>query len=99
MAEKSIESEKSFLAGYHVKPIPKGQLGYSSKLMEEVLELQDAESQACKIMTLVELSDLLGAMSAYLRTNFPGMTIRDLEIMSQITERAFANGHRKATPD
>lgn len=90
---------EDFKPGYHLKAIPKGKFGYSSKIMEEVLELQDAENQACKIMVLVELSDLLGAVSGYLRQNFPGITVRDLEIMSQVTERAFVNGHRQASTD
>lgn len=79
---------------YHIEPIPKGVLGSSSKIMEELKELQDAERQGCKIMTLVELSDLIGAVDHYLVKNFPDMELRDLYIMAKITERAFKSGAR-----
>ena len=80
--------------GYHVTEIPKGELGSSSKLLEEVLELIDAERQECKIMALIELSDLVGAIRLYLQHNAPGITVEDLEKMSSITMRAFENGRR-----
>jgi hypothetical protein len=80
--------------GYHLIEIPKGVYGMSSKILEEVLELQDAEEQSCSIMQLVELSDLYGAIEAYLALSFPEMTMEDLKIMSHITKRAFINGHR-----
>ena len=80
--------------GYHIAKIKKGSIGDSSKLAEEVAELIDAEQQGCKIMALVELSDLYGAIEAYLAKNFPNITMSDLQSMSQITVRAFINGHR-----
>ncbi len=80
--------------GYHLRDIPRGVLGESSKIMEELLELQDAEDQGVMVMALVELSDVYGAMRHYLRTNFPGMSMDDLERMADVTERAFKNGRR-----
>jgi hypothetical protein len=80
--------------GYHLHNIRKGKLGDSSKIREEVDELIDAEAQGCKIMALVELSDMVGAIELYLAKHFPGMTLRDLETMSHITQRAFKNGFR-----
>jgi hypothetical protein len=80
--------------GYHVTEIPKGTLGSSSKLLEEVLELIDAEKQESKIMALVELSDLVGAIRLYLENHAAGITLKDLETFSDITRRAFENGHR-----
>lgn len=80
--------------GYHISHIPKGEVGESSKILEEVLELQDAEAQECKIMALVELSDLMGAIALYLDKHHPTTTMDDLLVMSHITRRAFANGHR-----
>ena len=74
--------------------IPKGEIGESSKILEEVLELQDAEEQECKVMALVELSDLVGAVALYLERHHPSTSIDDLIIMSQITRRAFASGRR-----
>ncbi len=81
--------------GYHLSKIPKGVLGQSSKILEEIMELRDAEIQYCKIMQLMELSDIAGAIKAYLRTNFPDISFNDLLVMSDITERAFKSGERK----
>ncbi len=85
---------KSKKPGYHLRDIPKGTIGESNKILEEVLELQDAEAQECKIMELVELSDLMGAVALYLEKHHPSTTIEDLIIMSRITRRAFENGRR-----
>ena len=80
--------------GYHLVFIPKGEIGESSKLLEEILELQDAESQNAKVMALVELSDLIGAVEHYLLRHHPDTTLDDLIVMSHITQRAFQNGRR-----
>ena len=48
--------------GYHLKPIPKGRLGHISKIQEELMEYEDAIEQNCRIMAMVELSDLVGAI-------------------------------------
>lgn len=82
--------------GYHIDTIPRGVYGTSSKLLEEVLEIIDSEKQECKIMTLVELADLYGAINGYLEHNFPSKTMEDIKKMSDITQRAFINGHRKS---
>jgi hypothetical protein len=73
--------------GYHVNKIPKGSYGQSTKIMEEVLELQDAEAQNAKIMALHELSDIIGAVHGYLREHYPDMKFEDLLTMSEITQR------------
>lgn len=88
-------SDKLENPGYHVTVIPRGTLGTSSKILEEVLELQDAELQGCKIMALVELADLYGAIRLYLEKQFPNIAMSDLEQMSEITKRAFLSGRRK----
>jgi hypothetical protein len=80
--------------GYHLAMIEKGVLGESSKIMEELLELQDAEKQECKIMGLVELADLIGAVKHYLERHHPSIDLYDLETMAIITKRAFDNGRR-----
>lgn len=80
--------------GYHKAPIKKGTLGFISKIQEEVDELQDASSQGAKLMILQELSDVYGAMEAYLRNKFPGFTMEDIKKMSDITKRAFESGER-----
>jgi hypothetical protein len=91
-SETSKETPKP--PGYHLADIKRGSLGEVSKIREEVDELQDAVDQDCKIMQLVELSDLYGAIQRYLIRHHPGITMSDLKIMSGITARAFRNGHR-----
>lgn len=80
--------------GYHVTKIEKQVYGTAEKILEEVQELLDAKKQGCKIMELVELSDLIGAIEGYLDTNHKGTTLEDLIKMSSITKRAFENGKR-----
>lgn len=80
--------------GYHLKKIEKGELGEISKIREEVEELIDAWEQNARIMELVELSDLIGAIDAFLARHHPGYSYDDLRIMNGITARAFKNGAR-----
>lgn len=87
-------SVKDFKPGYHLKPIEKGVLGEVSKIEEELNELKDALEQKSKIMALVELSDMLGAIDYLLKKQFPGTSVEDLAVMSRITARAFKNGAR-----
>lgn len=81
--------------GYHLKKIKKGELGESSKILEEVLELQDAEEQGVKVMQLAELADIVGAVKFYLQRHFKDVFLTDLEKMADVTWRAFENGRRK----
>lgn len=78
--------------GYHIKEIQKGSLGEVSKIQEEFQEFLDAHEQSCVVMEFVELSDLLGAIEAYL-LNY-NLKLEDLIIMKNITKRAFLNGRR-----
>lgn len=80
--------------GYHIREIKKGVLGTSSKIREELDELEDALEQGVKIMVLVEMADLYGALEAMAETL--GITIGDLKDMSNITKRAFSDGSRKS---
>lgn len=58
------------LAGYHLRPIPiRGVYGERSKIIEEMLECEEAHSQGCGIMLMLELSDLVGAIRGYLRAH------------------------------
>ena len=57
-------------------------------------ELQDAEKQQAKVMALVELSDIIGAVEHYLRVHHSSVSIEDLIVMAHITKRAFDNGRR-----
>ena len=80
--------------GYHLRDIPKGEFGEPSKVLEEALEFMDAIEQGADVMALVELSDLYGAVGAWLAKRHPTLGVCDLQKMSSITERAFRNGHR-----
>lgn len=79
--------------GYHQKKIKKGELGRSSKIREELEELQDAESQGVKIMIHCELADLYGALRACAENHH--LTMFDLQQMANLTASAFADGSRK----
>lgn len=83
-----------FKPGYHTKPIAKGVLGEASKITEEHDEFQDAVAQGVKVMALVELSDMIGAVQAYLDKHHAGTTLDDLIAMNHVTARAFRNGRR-----
>lgn len=80
--------------GYHMTEIEKGVLGEASKVLEETNEFVDAAAQGVSIMALVELSDLVGAIEAYLAKHHPSMSLDDLRAMSFVTKRAFENGRR-----
>lgn len=81
--------------GYHRTEIQKGTLGQSSKILEEVQELLDAELQENKVMALVELSDLVGAIQHYVETHYgEHLSLSDLEVMAKTTRRAFDHGRR-----
>lgn len=82
------------MTGYHITEIKKRNYGSAGKIQEELDELNDAHEQGSKIMQLVELSDLYGAIEGYLQQNFPGMTMQDLKKFSDITKRAFESGER-----
>ena len=80
--------------GYHMREMPKGTIGEISKIEEELEELKDAMEQDCRIMALLELSDLYGAIELFLDEKF-GMEMDELKSMSDITQRAFRSGARK----
>jgi arginyl-tRNA synthetase len=67
----------------------------AEKIKEEIEELQDAEKQSNRIMALVELSDIVGAIQGYLERQHPSITMQDLIIMSLATRSAFMDGTRK----
>lgn len=84
------------MPGYHLSAIPKGTLGDWSKVEEEFAECADAITQKNKVMTLVEISDLLGALDAYVRKQHKEtLTLSDVLKMTEATKRAFLNGDRK----
>lgn len=81
------------MAGYHTREIKRGVLGQSSKIREELEELEDAEEQENTILAHCELADLYGALRACAMSY--DLTMEDLEKMANATERAFSDGSRK----
>lgn len=82
------------MAGYHLREIERGVFGDVSKIKEEFEEFLESLEQENKIMALVELSDLLGAIEGYTSKNF-NLTLTDLLTMKNATQRAFVSGARK----
>ena len=82
--------------GYHLSKINRGNYGEFSKIKEETEELEDSIKQNNKIMQLVELSDLIGAIEGFLNNNFAGIYLEDLIIMKDATKKSFKDGTRKS---
>ena len=80
--------------GYHNTIIPRSIVGSFDKILEEVEELKDAILSKNKIMELVEISDLYGAIELYLKKNHPNISMTDIDIMNKTTQKAFLNGRR-----
>lgn len=80
---------------YHVREIPTGVYGDFSKIQEEYTELVDAIEQGSRILELVELSDLYGAIEGYIEKHFD-MTMDDIRHMAEITRSSFQDGTRKS---
>lgn len=89
LGTKQLHNDK---CGYHTHEIKKGVLGSLTKIQEELDELKDAEEQKSKILIMVELSDLYGAIEEY--TKPLNISMEDLKTFSDITKRAFKNGRR-----
>ncbi|MBX9721521.1 MAG: hypothetical protein K2X81_09020, partial [Candidatus Obscuribacterales bacterium] len=71
--------------GYHINKIVKGVVGESSKIYEELQEIEDSENQNVRIMVLVELADMYGSIQRYLEKHFSDVTMEDLKQRSQDT--------------
>lgn len=80
--------------GYHKRDIPKGVYGSFSKVAEEWEELLDAQDQDAKVLELVEITDLYGALAGYVEAKF-GMTMEDIRLMAEMTRSSFKEGKRK----
>lgn len=87
------EAEET-VPGYHIRKIKKGKFGEWSKVREEFEECEDAIAQDIKVMVLMELSDLMGAIEAYVRQQH-NMSLKDLRKMAKVTSRSFKTGKRK----
>jgi len=79
---------------YHKRKIKKGTYGEFSKIEEEFDEVLESREQGNRIMEIVELSDLYGAVEEYVHNHF-NISMEDLKKMSDATKRAFKSGGRK----
>lgn len=80
--------------GYHQRQILKGKLGEFSKIREEFDELADAVEQQDSVLTICELTDLIGAIEQFAYPKY-NLTIEDLVKFSRKTKQAFEEGKRK----
>ena len=79
--------------GYHKREIIiKGVLGDTSKIKEELDELEEALEQDNKILALCEIADLYGAIEAVAERL--GVNMEDVQKMAAATKRAFQCGDR-----
>ncbi len=74
---------------FHKRPITcKGTLGEVSKIREELEEIEEALEQGDKMLALIEVVDLLGAVHAFLLKHY-GPTF-DLPTVMNFTMNMFA---------
>jgi hypothetical protein len=81
--------------GYHQRVIPKGENGQITKVIEELLEFEDAHEQSCQLMMAMELSDAILAIELVAKKYLPHIPFGDILWMSKITKRAFESGRRQ----
>lgn len=93
--KKALDRVNGDVGGYHVAKIPKGEIGFLSKIDEEVAELRDSVDQGNSIMALCEIADIYGALEAFIEKRYPGISMEDIKKMSDATRRAFASGRRR----
>ncbi|EQA7786740.1 hypothetical protein ACX818_001334 [Acinetobacter baumannii] len=80
------------MAGYHETNIGKSSILSPYKLKEEAIEFIDALASNNRIMAMVELSDLYGALKFH--ATRLGVSLGDLESMSRATVGAFESKDR-----
>ena len=79
--------------GYHLRTIEtQGVFGETSKIREELEELEEAIEQQNPILAMVEMADLYGALEAVAKRFCVSMS--DIAKMSDATKRAFEDGSR-----
>jgi phosphoribosyl-ATP pyrophosphohydrolase len=65
------------MGSFHKTAIKKGEYGELSKIREELDEAYDAQDQGDKVMLLIELSDIIGAIEGVSKKYY-GMNVEDL---------------------
>jgi phosphoribosyl-ATP pyrophosphohydrolase len=92
---------------FHVDEIEKGVYGELSKIKEELEEAYDAEKQGIRLMLLIELSDIIGAVKGVADKH--GVSLDDLikfaEVRSRVAKeeeasaRILENARKPEIPD
>jgi len=78
---------------FHIKKIKRGKYGELSKILEEVEEAIDAEFQKDRVMLLIELSDIVGAVEGVLKKQKFNITVEELIKFARLRgEVSVANG-------
>jgi hypothetical protein len=81
------------MSSYHLRPIKvQGVFGETSKILEELDELEEALEQNNTILAACELADLYGALEGVVERL--GWTMAEVAMMSAGTRRAFEAGER-----
>jgi hypothetical protein len=78
---------------YHKRDIRKGSYGEPSKIREELDELEDALEQNNRIMALMELSDIYGALEGVAISL--GVSMKEVATMAECTRRAIQSSLEK----
>ena len=76
------------------KQIFKGKIGEFSKIQEEFEELKDAIEQGDRVLTICELTDLIGAIEFY-SSNYFNLSLNDLKAFSDKRKQSFLNETNK----
>lgn len=78
------EYKKSY---FHVMPVRQGTYGELSKIQEELDEALDAETRGQKLLLMIELSDIIGAVAGVAERH--GYSLDDLIQFSELRRNVF----------
>ena len=78
------EYKKSY---FHVMPVRRGTYGELSKVQEELDEALDAETRGQKLLLMIELSDIIGAVAGVAERH--GYSLDDLIQFSELRRNVF----------
>jgi hypothetical protein len=89
-AKDVFQNTYSRPTGYHLTTIQRAKYGTREKILEEMEEVKDSIRQANPIMTLLELSDVVGACVGYLERH--KLRLSDLTEYHRVEKRPIQYG-------
>jgi hypothetical protein len=93
LKKKPVVKKMSF----HEREIPRGKYGEVSKILEEVYEALDSDERNHRLMLLIELSDIVGAVEGVLLHKKFGHSVEDLIKFARLRGKvSVANGWASA---